>query len=78
MSEKIKKKRFVLLQTMSALDQCFVCLSVDTVGDFSYYNSQKKYMHLITDHATRYVRVFRLKLDTAETFIKCLKKHFII
>lgn len=33
--------------------QPFECPSIDTIDGFNYYNSQKKYLHLMMDHATK-------------------------
>ena len=52
-NKKCKQKRFGLLQQVPPTDKPFECLSVDTVGGFNYYNSTKKYLHLVVDHATR-------------------------
>ncbi|GFT63359.1 transposon Tf2-9 polyprotein [Trichonephila clavipes] len=74
------KKRFGLLQTVPPTDQTFEYISVDTlsVGGFNYYNSTKKILHLIIDHATRYVWVFASKSETTETFANCSKQLFQI
>ena len=71
-----KQKKFGLLQAMPASDQPFECLSIDSVGGFNYYNSQKKYLHLIIDHATRYIWAFPSKNVNTETYINCLKLIF--
>ncbi|GFV37929.1 transposon Tf2-9 polyprotein [Trichonephila clavipes] len=59
-------------------DQPFEYISVDTVGGFNYYNSTKKFLHLIIDHATRYVWAFASKSETTETYANCLKQLFQI
>ncbi|GFU80115.1 transposon Tf2-11 polyprotein [Trichonephila clavipes] len=73
-----RQKRFGLLQTVLPTDQPFEYISVDTVGGFNYYNSTKKFLHLIIDHATRYVWAFASKSETTETFANCLKQLFQI
>ncbi|GBN91865.1 Transposon Tf2-9 polyprotein [Araneus ventricosus] len=69
-SEKVK--------TVPPTDRLFEYLSIDTVGGFNYYNSTKKYLHLVIDHATRYVWAFPSKSETTETDANCLKQVFQI
>lgn len=78
LNKKPRQKKFGLLQAVPTTDQPFECLSVDTVGGFNYYNSTKKYLHLIIDHATRYVWAFPSKSVTTETYVNCLKQIFNI
>ncbi|GBN88869.1 hypothetical protein AVEN_150975-1 [Araneus ventricosus] len=73
-----RQKRFGLLQTVPPTDRPFEYLSIDTVGEFNYYNSTKKYLHLVIDHATRYVWAFPSKSETSETYANCLKQDFQI
>ncbi|GFX83025.1 transposon Tf2-8 polyprotein [Trichonephila clavipes] len=49
-----------------------------SVGGFNYYNSTKTFLHLIIDHATRYVWAFASKSETTETYANCLKQLFQI
>lgn len=77
-NKKSHQKKFGLLQSMPATDQPFEYLAVDTVGGFNYYNSPKKYLHLIIDYATRYVWGFSSKNVTAEAYVNCLKQVFNI
>ncbi|GFS85931.1 retrotransposable element Tf2 protein type 1 [Trichonephila clavipes] len=53
-------------------------ISLDTVGGFNYHNSQKKYLHIVLDHATRYAWTFPSKSVTSETYTNCLKQIFSI
>ncbi|GBL72710.1 Pro-Pol polyprotein [Araneus ventricosus] len=78
LNKKKRQKRFGLLQTVPPTDRPFEYLSIDTVGGFNYYNSTKKYLHLVTDHATRYVWAFPSKSETTETYANCLKQVFQI
>lgn len=77
-NKKKRQKRFGLLQEVPPTDQPFECLSLDTVGGFNYYNSTKKYLHLVIDHATRYIWAFPSKSVTTETYTNCLKQIFQI
>ncbi|GFT90323.1 hypothetical protein TNCV_193241 [Trichonephila clavipes] len=78
LKKRKRQKRFGLLQTVPPTDQPFEYISVDTVGGFNYYNSTKKFLHLIIDHATRYVWAFASKSETTETYANCLKQLFQI
>ena len=61
---------------MPATDQRFEYLSINSVGGFSYHNSQKKYLHFLIDHAFRCIWAFLSKNVNAETYISCLKQEF--
>ncbi|GBO26401.1 Transposon Tf2-6 polyprotein [Araneus ventricosus] len=78
LNKKKRQKRFGLFQTVPPTDRPFEYLSIDTVGGFNYYNSTKKYLHLVIDHATRYVWAFPSKTETTETYANCLKQVFQI
>ncbi|GBL95464.1 Transposon Tf2-9 polyprotein [Araneus ventricosus] len=65
-------------ETVPPTDRHFEYLSIDTVGGFNYYNSTKKYLRLVIDHATRYVWAFPSKSETTETYANCLKQVFQI
>ncbi|GFX96248.1 hypothetical protein TNCV_2291361 [Trichonephila clavipes] len=78
LNKRKRQKRFGLLQTVPPTDQPFEYISIDTVGGFNYYNSTKKFLHLIIDHATRYVWAFASKSETTETYANCLKQLFQI
>ncbi|GBL94051.1 Transposon Ty3-I Gag-Pol polyprotein [Araneus ventricosus] len=73
LNKKKRQKRFGLLQTVPPTDR-----PIDTVVGFNYYNSTKKYLHLVIDHATRYVWAFPSKSETTETYANCLKQVFQI
>ncbi|GFW34770.1 transposon Tf2-8 polyprotein [Trichonephila clavipes] len=55
-----------------------ISLLILSVGGFNYYNSTKKFLHLIIDHATRYVWAFASKSETTETYANSLKQLFQI
>ncbi|GFW00221.1 retrovirus-related Pol polyprotein from transposon 17.6 [Trichonephila clavipes] len=55
-----------------------ISLLILSVGGFNYYNSTIKFLHLIIDHATRYVWAFASKSETTETYANCLKQLFQI
>ncbi|GBO17388.1 Transposon Tf2-8 polyprotein [Araneus ventricosus] len=78
LNKKKRQKRFGLFQTVPPTDRPFEYLSIDTVGRFNYYNSTKKYVHLIIDHATRYVWALPSKSNSTETYANYLKQVFQI
>ncbi|GFX45747.1 transposon Tf2-9 polyprotein [Trichonephila clavipes] len=73
-----KKKKYGLLQEVPVAEEPFEMISLDTVGGFNYHNSQKKYLHIVLDHATRYAWTFPSKSVTSETYTNCLKQIFSI
>ncbi|GFU68326.1 transposon Tf2-9 polyprotein [Trichonephila clavipes] len=54
LNKKRKHKKFGLLQHVPPTSKSFEFISVDTVGGFNYYNSTKKLLRIVIDHATRY------------------------
>ena len=48
-------------------------LSLDTVGGFAGYKSQKKYLHLLTDHFSKYVWILPSSTQGADDFIKLVR-----
>lgn len=52
----------------------FELISIDTVGGFSGYGSNKKYAHLAIDHFSRYAWCFTSKSQSAPDFINLLNK----
>lgn len=51
------------------MDQAFECISIDTVGGCNYYNSSKKYLHLIIYHSNRYDWAFPSKSVSTEFYV---------
>ncbi|GBL66814.1 Transposon Tf2-6 polyprotein [Araneus ventricosus] len=78
LNKKRKQKRFGLLQQVPPTSTLFECISVDTVRGFNYYNSTKKFLHIVIDHATRHVWAFPSKNENSETYINILKQIFQI
>lgn len=77
-NKKSTQKKFGLLEAVPIAKEPFEMLSIDTVGGINYHNSQKKYLHIVLDHATRYVWAFPSKSVTSETYANCLKQIFNI
>jgi len=78
LNKKPKQKRFGLLQSLPPAENPFDLMSIDTVGGLNYYSSTKKYLHIVIDHATRYIWAFPSKSVTTETYINCLRQIFQI
>lgn len=56
--------------------QHFICLFIDNMITFIYYNSTNKYLHIMLFCAIRYVCAFSSIIDTAETNVNYLKQMF--
>lgn len=78
LNKKSHQKRFGLLQSLPPTTEPFEFLSIDTIGGLNYYNSTKKYLHVVIDHATRYIWTFPSKSVTTETYTNFLKQIFNI
>ncbi|UYV64445.1 hypothetical protein LAZ67_3000729 [Cordylochernes scorpioides] len=72
------QKKFGLLESLPPAKDPFNLVSIDTVGGLNYYNSTKKFLHIIVDHATRYIWAFPSKSQTTDSYINCLNKIFQI
>ncbi|UYV79893.1 hypothetical protein LAZ67_18000997, partial [Cordylochernes scorpioides] len=72
------QKKFGLLESLPPANDPFDLVSIDTVGGLNYYNSTKKFLHIIVDHATRYIWAFPSKSQTTDSYINCLNKIFQI
>lgn len=48
----------------------FEIVSIDTIGGFGGSKSTKKYLHLLTNHFTRYAYILMSKTQSAHDFIK--------
>lgn len=75
-NKKSHQKRYGFMQSLPLCEKPFELLSIDTVGGLNYYNSTKKFLHIIVDHATRYIWTFPSKNANTETYINCLKSIF--
>ena len=67
-NKKCKQESFGTLQQLMQTDKLFEFLSLDNIDGFNYYNSTKKILHLVIDHATRYVWEFPSKSATIKTY----------
>lgn len=71
---KTRSKHYGLLSKLGPAEKPFDIVSLDTIGGFAGNKSSKKYLHLLVDHFTRYAFILTSKNQTAEDFIKLLKK----
>lgn len=78
LNKKSRQKKFGLLEQLPPAHEPFDVVSIDTVGGLNYYESTKKYLHIVIDHATRYIWTFPSKSVTTDTYINCLKQIFQI
>ncbi|GFX32690.1 transposon Tf2-6 polyprotein [Trichonephila clavipes] len=63
MNKKSTQNKYGLLEEVPVAEEPFEMISLDTVGGFNYHNSQKKYLHIVLDHATRYAWTFPSKTN---------------
>jgi len=77
-NKKSRLKKFGYLDSLPPSEHPFDLVSIDTIGGLSGYNSTKKYIHLVIDHATRYIWTFSSKSQTTDSYINCLKQIFNI
>ncbi|GFW30723.1 hypothetical protein TNCV_4088431 [Trichonephila clavipes] len=75
-NKKSHQRKYGLMQSLLLCEKPFELLSIDSVGGLNYYNSVKKYLHIIIDHATRYIWTFPSKNATTDTYINCLRQIF--
>jgi len=78
LNKKSKQKKFGLMQSLPPAEDPFDLISIDTIGGLQHYGSTKKYIHLVVDHATRYIWTFASKSCTTDSYINCLNKVFQI
>ncbi|GFW92310.1 transposon Tf2-8 polyprotein [Trichonephila clavipes] len=78
MNKKSTQKKYGLLEEVPVAEEPSEMILLDTVGGFNYHNSQKKYLHIVLDHATRYAWTFPSKSVTSETYTNCSKQIFSI
>ncbi|GFU46860.1 transposon Tf2-9 polyprotein [Trichonephila clavipes] len=75
-NKKSHQRKYGLMQSLPLCVKPFELLSIDSAGGLNYYNSVKKYLHIIIDHATRYIWTFPSKNATTDTYINCLRQIF--
>lgn len=68
-----KGRNFGLLGHLGPAKAPFEIMSLDTIGGFGGRRSTKKYLHLLTDHFTRYAYILTSKTQKSEDFIKLIE-----
>ena len=68
-----RKKKLGSLSQLGPAEEPFDIISIDTIGGFSGYNSQKQFIHLAIDNFTRYTWTLCSKTQTAKDFINLIK-----
>lgn len=74
--KKTKTKKYGTLESLPPAEEPFDLFAMDTIGGFSGYGSSKRFIHLVIDHATRYVWAFAHKSENSDAYISCLKTIF--
>ena len=68
-----KQNKFGMMSHLGPATKPFEICSIDTIGGFGGSRSTKKYLHLLTDHFTRYAFILTSKTQNANDFIKLVK-----
>lgn len=69
-----RKSKYGLLSHLGPATRPFEIISIDTIGGFGGSRSTKKYLHLLVDHFTRYAYIVTSKNQSANDFIRLVKK----
>jgi len=62
--------KFGLMSHLGPATKPFGIISIDTIGGFGGLKSEKKYLHLLVDHFTRYAFILTSKTQSANDFVK--------
>lgn len=68
------QNKYGLMSHLGPATEPFEIVSIDTIGGFGGSRSTKKYLHLLVDHFTRYAFIVTSKTQSANDFIKLVKK----
>lgn len=68
------KKTLGFLGKLGPADKPFRIMSLDTVGGFAGNNSTKKYLHILTDHATKFAWIETSRTQSAKDFINLINQ----
>lgn len=66
--------KYSLMSHLGPAERPFEIISIDTIGAFGGSRSTKKYLHLLVGHFTRYAWILTSKTQSANDFIKLVKK----
>lgn len=67
------KKKYGLMSHLGPATKPFEICSIDTIGGFGGSRSTKRYLHLLSDHFTRYAIILTSSTQNASDFIKLVK-----
>ena len=67
-------RKYGLMSQLGPAEKPFQIMSLDTVGGFGGRRSNKKYLHLLVDHFTRFTYSLCSKNQNAQDFIKLIEK----
>lgn len=73
-NKKRKPNTYGFLSQLGPARSPFEIVSLDTIGGFAGNRSSKRYLHLLVDHFTRYAFISTSKNQTADDFIRLIKK----
>lgn len=65
--------KYGLMSQLGPATKPFEVCSIDTIGGFGGSRSTKKYLHLLTDHFTRYAYILTSSTQNANDFVKLMK-----
>ena len=69
-----RKRKIGLLAKLGPPKKPFEVMSLDTVGGFAGNNTPKRYLHVLTDHFTKFAWIITSKNQTANEFINLVKQ----
>lgn len=67
------QNKYGLMSHLGPATKPFEICSIDTIGGFGGSRSTKKYLHLLSDHFTRYAYIVTSSTQNANDFIKLVK-----
>ncbi|XP_050551236.1 uncharacterized protein LOC118262122 isoform X2 [Spodoptera frugiperda] len=67
------KNKYGLMSQLGPAKKPFQICSIDTIGGFGGSRSTKRYLHLLSDHFTRYAYILTSSTQNANDFIKLIK-----
>lgn len=67
------QNKFGMMSHLGPATKPFEICSIDTIGGFGGSRSTKRYLHLLSDHFTRYAVILTSKTQNANDFIKLVK-----
>lgn len=68
-----RKNKYGLMSHLGPAKKPFEICSIDTIGGFGGSRSTKRYLHLLSDHFTRYAYILTSSTQNANDFIKLVK-----